>query len=240
MRVFLAGATGVIGRRLIPQLLLAGHNVTGASRSAKSTAQLAVPGLTMVDVDVFDCEALMATIQAASPEVIIDQLTDLRGMNPERMDENIVRNARLRRDGTANLVRAAVAGGVRRMIAQSIAWAYAPTDYPHTEEDALDTSATGLRKTTVDGVLALENAVLHRPGIDGVVLRYGQLYGESSGVTLPNGSCPVHVDAAAHAALLATTEGLPGAYNIAEANRSVSSQKAIDILGWNPAFRFED
>ncbi len=159
-------------------------------------------------------------------------------MKSSGVAEAIARNAQLRREGTANLVRAAAASGVRRIIVQSIAWAYASAEQQYAETDVLDTSAEGLRRTTVAGVVELEAAVLENDSFAGYVLRYGQIYGGDSGVSFPTGSCPVHVDAAAYAALLAVTRGTPGAYNIEDLGTSVTIQKAIDLLGWDLAFRY--
>src|SRR3954467_10601318 len=103
------------------------------------------------------------------------------GLDPTRMPEAIVRNARIRSEGTRNLVQAALAGGARRCIAQSLAWAYAPGAEPHREEDALDLASEGLRAITVHGVSELERWALSSAALEGVVLRYGQLYGPGSG-----------------------------------------------------------
>ena len=237
MKVFLAGATGVIGQRLVPMLLRKGHEVTGISRSRTRAAEMTAPGLTMVVADAFDADAMMAAMVTAQPEIVIHQLTDLAGMDPSNMAEALERNARLRRDGTRNLVAAAEATGVRRVVAQSIAWIYAPGPLPHVETDSIDVSVEGAMLKTVEGVIALEGAVLGSPSFEGIVLRYGWLYGRASGTDVPYGDCPVHVDAAADAALLALTNGHPGIYNITEPNASVSSDKAIRELGWNSQFR---
>ena len=134
-RIFLAGASGAIGQRLIPQLLAAGHQVTGTTRNADKAAILRALGVGPVVVDVFDAEALSRAMLAAKPDIVVHQLTDLPpGLDPSRMGEAVVRNARIRDEGTRNLVAAAVASGVRRMVAQSIAWAYAPGPEPHGEE----------------------------------------------------------------------------------------------------------
>ncbi len=231
-RIFLAGATGVIGRRLAALLRDAGHPVTGTTRAASKADSLREIGVEPVVVDVFDAEALTRAIAAAKPEIVIHQLTDLpRGLDPAKMDEAIRRNARLRTDGTRNLVDAAVAAGARRLIAQSIAWAYAPGREPHAESDPLDVDAQGLRAVSVGGIVALERAVLDAP-LDGIVLRYGHLYGPGTGTDAATGASPLHVDAAARAALLAVDRGARGIYNIAEPNPHVSCEKARLELGW--------
>jgi nucleoside-diphosphate-sugar epimerase len=231
-RIFLAGATGVIGRRLAALLRDAGHYVTGTTRAASKADSLREIGVEPLIVDVFDAEALTRAVVAAKPEIVIHQLTDLpRGLDPAKMDEAIRRNARLRTEGTRNLVDAAVAAGVRRLIAQSIAWAYAPGREPHAESDPLDVDAQGIRAVSVGGIVALERAVLDAP-LEGIVLRYGQLYGPGTGTDAATGASPLHVDAAARAALLAIDRGAPGVYNIAEPNPHVSCEKARTELGW--------
>ena len=236
-RIFLAGASGAIGQRLIPQLLAAGHQVTGTTRNADKAATLRALGAEPAIVDVFDAEALSRSMLAARPDIVVHQLTDLPpGLDPSRMGEAIVRNARIRDEGTRNLVAAAVASGVRRMVAQSIAWAYAPGPEPHGEADPLDGGASGNRGISVGGVIALEKAVLNAP-FAGIVLRYGQLYGPLTGTDTAAGASPVHVDAAAYAALLALDKGAPGIFNVAEPNPAVSTLKAIKELGWRADFR---
>ncbi|PBC21671.1 NAD-dependent epimerase/dehydratase family protein [Mesorhizobium sp. WSM4307] len=236
-RIFLAGASGAIGQRLIPQLLAAGHQVTGTTRNADKAATLRALGVGPAVVDVFDAEALSRAMLAAQPDIVVHQLTDLPpGLDPSRMGEAVVRNARIRDEGTRNLVAVALASGVRRMVAQSIAWAYAPGSEPHGEADPLDGGASGNRGISVSGVIALEKAVLNAP-FAGVVLRYGQLYGPGTGTDTAAGASPLHVDAAAYAALLALDKGAPGAFNVAEPNPAVSTQKAVEELGWRADFR---
>src|SRR3569832_2219477 len=126
-RIFLGGASGAIGRRQVLQLLAAGHQVTATTRHAAKAEDLRALGADPVVVDVFDANGLRAAVLAAKPEIVIHQLTDLpAGLDPSKMTEAIARNARIRDEGTRNLVEAAKAAGARRLIAQSIAWAYAP------------------------------------------------------------------------------------------------------------------
>ena len=238
MRIFLAGASGAIGRRLTPLLLAAGHDVTGTTRSAQKAEELRAQSADAVVVDVFDGTALRDAVVAARPEIVIHQLTDLpQVVDPARLGEALARNARLRIEGTSNLVAAALAAGARRLIAQSIAFAYADGREPHVETDPL-VSATGDQPGAVTGrgVRALEDAVLAPRGIEGVVLRYGRLYGAGTWNT-PNARAPLHVDAAARAAVLALTRGAPGIYNIAEDDGAVSIDKARKELGFDPGFR---
>jgi nucleoside-diphosphate-sugar epimerase len=238
MRIFLAGATGVIGKPLTKLLVEAGHQVTGTTRSAAKADEIRALGAEAVAVDAFDPEALKAAVAAAKPEVVIHQLTDLPDViEPDKMPAALAANARLRIEGTYNLIVAAKAAGARRFIAQSIAFMYAAGKPPYRETDPLlpaDDSPSGV---SARGVHALEGAVLGTPGIDGIVLRYGRLYGPGTWADKPDGPGFVHTDAAAHAALLAVTRGVPGIYNIAEDDGAVDMSKARHDLGFDPAFR---
>ena len=238
MRIFLAGASGAIGRRLVPLLLDAGHTVVGTTRSGEKAAELKTRGVEPVVVDVFDADALLEFVAWAGPDVVIHQLTDLpQVLDPAQLKEWLARNARLRVEGTANLVAAALAAGASRLIAQSIAFSYADGPEPHAESDPLisgEGDAPGA--VSARGVRALEEAVLNARGIAGIVLRYGRLYGPGTW-NAPNARAPLHVDAAAHAALLAVTRGSSGIYNIVEADGAVAIDKARKELGFDPAFR---
>lgn len=192
-------------------------------------------------VDVLDAAALDRAVAAARPEIVIHQLTDLpKDLNPALMGEAIVRNARVRAEGTRNLVRAAIAAGARRLVAQSIAWVYAPGSEPHRDTDPLDDPAEDSRRITMQGVIALEDLVLKSPPLEGIVLRYGHLYGPGTHAPQPSATMPVHVDAAAHAALLAIDHGEPGIYNIAQPNSHIATEKARSQLGWSADFRLPD
>lgn len=236
-RIFLAGGSGAIGRRLIPQLVDAGHRVTATTRRTAKAAELLALGADPVVVDVFDADGLRAAVVAARPEIVIHQLTDLPpGLDPARMGEATTRNARIRDEGTRNLVEAAKAAGARRLIAQSIAWVYAPGPEPHAEADPLDSAAEGGRGISVGGVIALERQVLGASPMTGIVLRYGHLYGPGTGAEAADEPA-VHVDAAAYAALLAVERGAPGALNVAEPNGYIHTGKAVSELGWRADFR---
>jgi len=236
-RTFLAGGSGAIGRRLIPQLLGAGHQVTATTRQAAKTEELRALGADPVLVDVFDADGLRAVLASAKPEIVIHQLTDLpAGLDPARMGEAIARNARIRDEGTRNLVEAAKAAGAWRLIAQSIAWAYAPGPEPHAETDPLDSGAEGGRGISVGGVIALERQVLDTSPLTGIVLRYGHLYGPGTGADSAADPA-LHVDAAAYAAMLAVERGSQGAFNVAEPNSHVTTGKAVSELGWRADFR---
>jgi nucleoside-diphosphate-sugar epimerase len=235
--IFLAGASGVIGRQLVPLLIEAGHRVTGTTRSPERADSLRRAGVKPVIVDVFDAVALQSVVADAAPEIVIHQLTDLAlFMDADTRDEALERNMRIRAEGTANLVAAALTAGARRVIAQSISFVYAPGAEPHRESDALNETDPRFKRS-VEGVAALEREVTGTPGIDGIVLRYGWFYGPGTGADKPRTRGSVHVDAAAHAALLAIDLGRPGIYNIAEDDGTVAIDKARNELGFDPGFR---
>lgn len=235
MRIFLAGAGGAIGRRLTPLLRQAGHTVVGTTRSAEKVPAIAALGAEPVVVDVFDAGALAATLDAAKADVVVHQLTDLAfAPGTPRYEEGLARNARLRIEGTRNLVAAAKAAGIARMIAQSIAFVYAPGKGARVESDPLDVDAA--KAQTVASVKALEESVLSLP--EGIVLRYGFFYGPGTWAPEAASRRPaVHIDAAAQAAALAVTRGRPGVYNVVEDDDLVSSAKARRELGFDARFR---
>jgi nucleoside-diphosphate-sugar epimerase len=229
VKVFLAGATGAIGRRLVPLLLQAGHAVTGTSRKPEGLAHLEEAGVRPVRVDAFDVDAVAVAVREAHPDAIINQLTDLPPTHDApNFDEALKANAELRRVGTVNLVRAAVAAGTPRLITATLAFVYDKGREPHGEDDPLDPGA--------DAAIAAERSVLDARGIAGTVLRYGLLYGPGTWYAAPTGKPPVHVDAAAHAAHLAL-DAPPGIYNIADDTGFVSIDRARRLLKWDPAFR---
>jgi nucleoside-diphosphate-sugar epimerase len=237
MRIFLAGASGVVGRRLAVLLRDAKHDVTGTTRAPAKISMLEELGVAPIVVDVLDADALAQAVAAARPEIVIHQLTDLPSApGTSGYPAAQQANRRLRIEGTRNLMQAAKTAGVPRAVAQSIAFVYAPSDGLRTEDDPLDLAAEGLRQLTVQGVVALEHEVLNTPAIDSVVLRYGLLYGPGTWYEKPRMPPSVHVDAAAHAALLALNRGA-GVYNIAEDDGAVSSAKARRELCFDPAFR---
>lgn len=236
--IFVAGASGVIGRRLCRLLVDDGWAVIGTTRSQDKVPELRAIGVEPVALDVFDAASLTDSVRAARPRVVIHQLTDLPDvLDPAQMAEARIRNARIRETGTRNLVAAAVAAGVKRMIAQSIAFAYAPGPMPYREDSPLNLNdpVFGL---TARAVASLEEQVLSAP-LDGIVLRYGKLYGAGTGFDKPPAGGPLHVDAAADAARRAVSRGTPGIYNVAEEDGTVSSEKAEHLLCWRPDFRID-
>jgi nucleoside-diphosphate-sugar epimerase len=239
VRIFVAGATGVIGRPLVKLLLGDGHEVTGTTRTPAKAGELARLGAIPVVVDVFNAVALKNAVTGARPDVVIHQLTDLPDViDPQQMPAALTANARVRIEGTDHLVVAAKAAGVRRLIGQSIAFMYAPGTPPYRESDPLvSVAGDDAGAVSARGVHALERAVLGTPGLDGIVLRYGRLYGPGTWAEKPSGPGFLHVDAAAQAALLAVTRGPPGIYNIAEDDGAAVIDKARKELGFDPAFR---
>ncbi|WP_019179571.1 NAD-dependent epimerase/dehydratase family protein [Microbacterium yannicii] len=159
MRIFLAGGSGVIGRGLIPRLVEAGHDVTATTRESDRTETIAALGGTPAILDVFEAEAVNRTVAAAKPDVILHMFTDLSGLDFDA-------NARIRREGTRNLVSAASAAGVDRLILQSIAWAFPDGEGVATEDIPI---APG---TPVD---AMEQIAKELPHV--TILRFGTLYG---------------------------------------------------------------
>jgi nucleoside-diphosphate-sugar epimerase len=215
MKIFVAGATGAIGLRLVPLLVQAGHDVTGTTRDPAKVDLLERLGVRAAVVDVFDRDSLIAVVRAAEPDAVMHQMTDLRG-------QDFAANARLRIEGTRNLVDAARAGSVPRMIAQSIAFAYAPGDGPATEDDPLDLDAPPLRCDTVAGVRALEGAVAELS--EGVILRYGVLYGPGTWYAA-DGAVAAQVRRGERAA----TDGVTSFIHVEDA-----AGAAVAALGWPP------
>ncbi|MFZ3349799.1 MAG: NAD(P)-dependent oxidoreductase [Xanthobacteraceae bacterium] len=237
MRIFLAGASGAIGRRLMPLLIGAGHDVTGLTRSAEAARDLKAAGVTPAVADVYEADGLTRAVIASRPDIVMHQLTDL----PRVFDETQVaaqypRNARIRIEGTRNLVAAAKAAGARRFIVQSVAFAYAPGKEPYAESDPLNV-ADGPRVVTVRAAADMEQQVLNS-GMEAVVLRYGLFYGPGTWTETPERKPSLHIDAAAKAALLSLT-GKAGIYNIADDDGTVSIDNARKELGFDPAFRLK-
>jgi nucleoside-diphosphate-sugar epimerase len=168
MKIFLAGATGAVGRLLTPLLVQAGYDVAGTTRSPAKSETITAMGARPVVLDALDREAAFAALRAEQPDVVIHQLTDLA-------TRDYAGNSRLRIEGTRNLVDAAETVGVQRMIAQSISWIYVPGEHPAHEDEPLDLDAPDSRGRTVAAVQSLEQATAEMPV--GVVLRYGLLYG---------------------------------------------------------------
>jgi nucleoside-diphosphate-sugar epimerase len=232
VRIFLAGATGAIGRRLLPLLISGGHSVTAMVRSPEGALSVERDGATAVQADAMDAAAVRAAVLAARPEVLMHQLTALSG-------GDFAANSALRVHGTRNLADAAEAAGVSRFIAQSINWVYEPGDVPATESVPLNLRA---KSGPVPAVAELEAQTARSP--EWVVLRYGSLYGPGTWYS-PDGAFGqqaregkltatadvasfVHVDDAATAAV-AALDWPSGAVNVCDEEPAAG-------LVWLPAF----
>ena len=237
-KVFVAGASGVIGRALCKMLVKDGWTVYGTTRSENKIEMLKQIGVEPVVVDVYDEKKLEEIINSINPKIVFHQLTDLpAGLDPAKMQEALISNAKLREIGTRNLVNASIKAGVKKMIAQSISFVYEPSTLPHTEESALLNFEDPIYGSTSKAVASLEEEVLNAPFI-GIVLRNGLLYGNGTGFDNPVDFVPpVHVEAAAHAAFLAINCTSNGIFNIADNDERLSTQKAKTKLKWNPDFR---
>ena len=236
MRVFLAGATGAIGRCLLPRLVDDGHEVTAMTHSPTRADWIHSQGAQPAVCDIFNKQELGGVVLAAQPEVVIHQLTRIPArINPRHVARDMAETNRLRTEGTFALVEAAQAAGARSFIAQSVAFFYSPNGTsPATEDDSLDSTIPGAGEM-VDALKVHEHAVLGAPGMEAFILRYGQfcgpgtfyaddgsftedirkrrvpLVGDSGGVF-----SFVHVDDAAAATALAVTSTEPGIYNIVD------------------------
>jgi nucleoside-diphosphate-sugar epimerase len=235
VRVFLAGATGVIGRRLVPLLRRAGHEVIGMVRSPERIEALRALGAEAAVADALDAASVRGAVEGARADAVIHQLTSLpRRIDPRRIEREFVMNDRLRGEGTRNLVDAARAAGVGRIVAQSIAFAYAPgpPGTVHGEQDPLFLDAPKAFARSAGAVAELERTVL---GAGGVALRYGYFYGPGSAIAR-DGSVGeevarrrlpivgggrgvwsfIHIDDAAQATLAALAAAGSGAYNVVD------------------------
>ncbi len=235
MKVFVAGATGAIGRPLVPQLIAAGHEVTGMTRSEERAEKLRDAGAEAVVCDVFDAEALREAVTAASPEGVIHALTALPPkINPR--SEYLQPTNRLRTEGTRNLIAAAQRAGARRLVAEGVCFFYRPEgDWVKDEDAPLYEDAAGTSGAAVAALIDLERQVGSTADLEGLVLRCGWLYGPGTHLAADGSAAeevrkrryPVvgtgtgtfsflHVEDAAAAFAAALERGSPGAYNVAD------------------------
>ena len=233
MRVFVAGAAGAIGTRLVPQLVARGHHVTATTRSADKLAQLRTLGAEAVVVDGLDGAAVGEAVARAEPDAIIHQMTALSGKPDMRhFDRWFARTNELRTKGTDHLLAAANAARVKRFVAQSYTgWNNARTGAPvKSEDDPLDQEPAKDQTETLAAIRFLEEAVLAAP-LEGIVLRYGNFYGPGTSDSLVElvrkRQLPVvgggtgvwswvHVDDAAAATVAALERGRRGIYNVVD------------------------
>jgi 2-alkyl-3-oxoalkanoate reductase len=235
LRIFLAGATGTLGRRLVPRLIERGHHVTGTTRSDRGAALLREMGAEPAVLDPLDAPAVHDAVAAARPDVVVHQLTALAGVKFGRnFDRTFAQTNRLRTEGTDILLAAARAAGVRRLVWQSYAgWPYARQGGPaKTEDDPLDPDPPADARESLAAIRHLERAVTEA---DGIVLRYGGFYGPGTSIAeggahlelirrrrFPLGGdgrgvwSLVHIDDAAAATVAAIEGGPPGIYNIVD------------------------
>ena len=234
MRIFVAGATGAIGRPLVRQLVAAGHEVTGTTRSADRAEHVRADGGDPVVVDALERDAFVRAIVDARPDVVVHELTAIpAALNPRKLADAFEATNRLRTEGTRNLVDGAREAGADRLVAQSIAFTYRPGGGPKTEADPLmgDDAPSGFQEILAS-VVDLEQTVL---GADGTVLRYGWIYGPGTGYasdgptadTVRARKFPVvgsgagtysfiHVDDAASATVAAVERGSSDVYNVVD------------------------
>ncbi len=233
MRVFLAGATGAVGKPLVQQLLAAGHQVAATTRSADKAERLRRLGITAFVLDGLDTSALGEAVARAQPEAIIHQMTALSGKPDLRhFDTWFARTNELRTKGTDHLLAAALSMGVKRFIIQSYTgWNNARNGgLVKSEEDALDPHPVACQRKTLAAIHYLERAVVGAP-LDGIALRYGNLYGPGASddlvTLLRKRMLPIigkgtgiwswlHIEDAAAAAVAALEHGSPGVYNIVD------------------------
>jgi nucleoside-diphosphate-sugar epimerase len=235
MKIFVAGATGAIGRRLVPLLVDAGYEVVGTTTSAGKADDLRALGAQPVVLDLLDAETVGRALSEAAPDVVVHEATALAPAgNLRNFDEAFARTNRLRTEGTDNLLAAARAGGVRTFIAQSYAgWTYAREGAAVKDEEApLDDNPAGNAKETIAAIRHLEQRVV---AADGIVLRYGGFYGPGTSLAVGGemldairkrlfpvvGSGAgmasfIHIEDAARGTLAAIERGEAGRFNIVD------------------------
>jgi nucleoside-diphosphate-sugar epimerase len=230
MKVFIAGASGVIGRRLVPLLVAKGHEVVAMSRSPEKARGLHELGAEPIVADGLDRASVLRAVARARPEVVIHQMTSLAGVKSlKKFDDELAQTNRLRTEGTDYLLEAARAAGARRVIAQSYGL------WGTTKGAGLDSDMPATMRRTFEAVQHVESAVPEAEGIDGLVLRYGFFYGPGTGIAadgelvelirkrrwplIGDGAGVwsfVHIDDAATATLAAIERGAPGVHNVVD------------------------
>jgi nucleoside-diphosphate-sugar epimerase len=237
MRVFVAGATGAMGKQLVPRLVAAGHDVAGMTSKEANRGLVTELGATPVVADGLDPDQVAEAVGRANPEVIVHQLTAIGAVDLRHMDRSFALTNRLRTEGTDHLLSAGKAVGVKRFVAQSAIYGfYARTGGAvKTEEDPLDPDPPRDMRESLAAVQHLEEAVLGASWTEGIVLRYGAFYGPNTSMTAGseqfemirkrkfpvagNGAgiwSFIHIADAAEATVAAIDRGKPGIYNIAD------------------------
>jgi 2-alkyl-3-oxoalkanoate reductase len=260
MRIFVAGASGAIGRHLVPLSVAAGHEVIGTTRTPGKAAELRAQGATPVVLDVLDAEAVGRAVSEAAPDVIVHQATALSsiGSSLRNMDKVFAETNRLRNTGTDNLLGAAQAVGVSKFVAQSFAgWPYAREGGSVKDEGApLDREPPANSAESLAAIRRLEERVAGAEGLDGLALRYGGFYGPGTSLSLDGemveairkrmfpviGSgagitCFLHIEDAARATLAAIERGRRGLYNVVDDEPAPASEwlpYLADAVGAKP------
>jgi nucleoside-diphosphate-sugar epimerase len=252
MRVFVAGATGAIGRQLVPRLVAAGHEVHGMTRSESKQAMLSELGAVPVVADALDPDQVAEAVAGARPDVIVHQLTAIGAVDMRHFDRDFALTSRLRTEGTDYLLSAGQAVGVRRFVAQSNIVSYARTGGPvKSEDDPFDPAPAREMRAMVAAIRHLEQAVLGARWTEGIVLRYGAFYGPGTSMA-PGGQLPelvrkrrfplvgdgrgvwsfIHVADAAEATVAAVEHGSRGVYNVVD-------DDPAPVAEWLPALAQE-
>lgn len=264
MKVFIAGATGALGKQLVPMLVERGHEVTGMTRTSAKQDLIRGLGARPVVADALDPEGVARAVAEAEPEVVIHQLTAIDASRFGRsLDKTFALTNRLRTEGTDHLLAAANAVGARRFIAQSFAgWPFERTGGPiKTEEDPLQASPPKTVSETLGAIKYLEATVTGAEGIEGLALRYGGFYGPGTSLAVNpdseqvemvrkrrfpivgNGAgiwSLVHIHDAAAATAAAVEGGEPGLYNVVDdepAPVSVALPELARVIGAPPPRR---
>jgi nucleoside-diphosphate-sugar epimerase len=239
MKIFVAGATGALGRPLVRQLAARDHEVVGMTRSESKQELLRDLGARPVVADALDPDAVARAVAEAEPDVIVHQLTAIGAFNPRHMERDFAPTNRLRTEGTDHLLAAGRAVGIERFVAQSFApWVFERTGGPvKSEDDALDTSPPAQVRTTLEAIKYLEQAVTGAEWTEGIALRYGGFYGPGTSMALDPPSEQVelvrarkfplagkgtgvfsfiHIEDAAAATVEAIEHGSRGVYNVVD------------------------
>jgi 2-alkyl-3-oxoalkanoate reductase len=260
MRIFLAGASGALGKQLVPLLTSAGHEVVGTTTSPQKLEQLRALGAQPVVLDVLDAEAAGRAVSEAEPEVVVHEATALSGVGGSfrKFDETFARTSLLRTKGTDNLLAAALAVGARKFVAQSYAgWTLARQGPAVQDEDApLDPSPAANAKKSIAAIRYLEERVVGAKELEGIVLRYGGFYGPGTSLWQDGDSLEairkrafpvvgngggmasfIHIEDAARATWAAIERGKRGIYHVVDDDPAPTSEwlpYAAKVAGAKP------